>query len=75
MQANYLLNMKSDTVPVEKESEHASAFQQFIDSIRDDLFVNKKAFSMSILLDKFCTFLPPKIAAKVTQLFWKRHYC
>jgi hypothetical protein len=29
--------MKSDTVPVEKESEHASAFQQFIDSIRDDL--------------------------------------
>jgi hypothetical protein len=42
--ANYLSNMKSDTVPVEKESEHASAFQQFIDSIRDDLFVNKKAF-------------------------------
>ena len=73
--ANYILNMKSDTVPVEKESEHASAFQQFIDSIRDDLFVNKKAFSMSILLDKFCSFLPPKIAAKVTQLFWKRHYC
>jgi hypothetical protein len=73
--ANYLLSMKSDTVPVEKESEHASAFRQFIDSIRDDLFVNKKAFSMSILLDKFCTFLPPKIAAKVTQLFWKRHYC
>jgi hypothetical protein len=46
--------MKSDTVPVEKESEHASAFQQFIDSIRDDLFVNKKAFSMSFLLEKFC---------------------
>jgi hypothetical protein len=38
--ANYLLNMKSDTVPVEKESEHASAFQQFIDSIQDDLFIN-----------------------------------
>jgi hypothetical protein len=36
--ANYLLNMKSDTVPVEKESEHAGAFQQFIDSLRDDLF-------------------------------------
>jgi hypothetical protein len=64
--ANYLLNMKSDTVPVEKESEHASAFQQFIDSIRDDLFVNKKAFSMSILLDKFCSFLPPNIASKYT---------
>ena len=62
--ANYLLNMKSDTVPVEKESEHASAFQQFIDSIRDDLFVNKKAFSMSFLLDKFCFFLPPNIASK-----------
>jgi hypothetical protein len=44
--------MKSDTVPVEKESEHASALQQFIDSLRDDLFVNKKAFSMSVLLDK-----------------------
>jgi hypothetical protein len=43
--------MKSDTVPVEKESEHASAFQQFVDSIRDDLFVNKKAFSMSFLLN------------------------
>jgi hypothetical protein len=55
--ANYLLNMKSDTVPVEKESEHASAFRQFIDSIRDDLFVNKNAFSMSFLLDKFCSFL------------------
>jgi hypothetical protein len=27
--------MKSDTVPVEKESEHASAFPQFIDSIQD----------------------------------------
>jgi hypothetical protein len=53
--------MKSDTVPVEKESEHASAFQQFIDSLRDDLFVNKKAFSMSFLLDKFCSFLPPNI--------------
>jgi hypothetical protein len=55
-----------DTVPVEKESEHASAFQQFIDSIRDDLFVNKKAFSMSFLLDKFCSFLPPNIASKYT---------
>jgi hypothetical protein len=62
--ANYLLNVKSDTVPVEKESEHASAFQQFIDSIRDDLFVNKKEFSMSFLLDKFCSFLPPNIASK-----------
>jgi hypothetical protein len=47
-----------------KESEHASAFQQFIDSIQDDLFVNKKAFSMSFLLDKFCFFLPPNIASK-----------
>jgi fructose-specific phosphotransferase system component IIB len=56
--------MKSDTVPVENESEHASAFQQFIDSIRDDLFVNKKAFTMSFLLDKFCSFLPPNIASK-----------
>jgi hypothetical protein len=56
--------MKSDTVPVEKESEHESAFQQFIDSIRDDLFVNKKEFSMSFLLDKFCSFLPPNIASK-----------
>jgi hypothetical protein len=37
--------MKSDTVPIEKESDHTSAFQQFIDSLRDDLFVNKKAFS------------------------------
>ena len=64
--ANYLLNMKSDTVPVEKESEHAGAFQQFIDSLRDDLFVNKKAFSMSFLLDKFCSFLPPNIASKYT---------
>jgi hypothetical protein len=45
--------MKSDTVPVEKESEHASAFQQFIDSIRDDLFVNKKAFSM-------CNYFPDR---------------
>ena len=64
--ANYLLKMKSDTVPVEKESEHAGAFQQFIDSLRDDLFVNKKAFSMSFLLDKFCSFLPPNIASKYT---------
>jgi hypothetical protein len=64
--ANYLLNMKSDTVPVEKETEHVSAFQQFIDSIRDDLFVNKKAFSMSFLLDKLCSFLPPNIASKYT---------
>jgi hypothetical protein len=39
-----------------------AAFQQFIDRIRDDLFVNKKAFSMSFLLDKFCSVLPPNIA-------------
>ena len=58
--------MKSDTVPVEKESEHASAFLQFIDSIRDDLIVYKKAFSMSCLLDKFCSFHPPNIASKYT---------
>jgi hypothetical protein len=58
--------MKSDTLPVEKEFEHASAFPQFIDSIRDDLIVNKKAFSMSCLLDKFCSFLPPNIASKYT---------
>jgi GTPase SAR1 family protein len=58
--------MKSDTVPVEKESEHASAFQQFIDSIRDDLFLNKKAFSMSFLPEKFCSFLLPNIASKYT---------
>ena len=64
--ANYILNMKSDTVPVEKESEHESAFQQFIDSLRDDLFVNKNAFSMSFLLDKFCSFLPTNIANKYT---------
>ena len=63
---NYLLSMKSDTVPFEKESEHASTFQQFIDSIRDDLCVNKKAFFMSSLLDKFCSFLPPNIASKYT---------
>ena len=56
---NYLLSMKSDPVPVETESEHASAFQQFIDSIRDDLFVNKKAFFY-----KFYSFLPPNIASK-----------
>ena len=62
--ANYRLNMKSDTVPVENESEHTSAFQQFIDSIRDDLFVNKKAFAMSFLLDKLCSFLPPNITSK-----------
>jgi hypothetical protein len=35
-------------------------------SIRDDLFVNKKAFSMSFLLEKFCSFLPPNIASKYT---------
>jgi hypothetical protein len=58
--------MKSDTVPVEKESAHAGAFQQFIDSLRDDLFVNKKTLSMSFLLDKFCSFLPPNIASKYT---------
>ena len=63
--ANYILNMKSDTVPVEKESEHESAFQQFIDSLRDDLFVNKNAFSMSFLLDKFCSFLPTNMLANI----------
>ena len=66
--ANYLLDMKSDTVPVEKESEHASAFRQFIDSIRDDLFDTKKAFSMSFLLDKFCSFLPHQTLLANIQL-------
>jgi hypothetical protein len=61
------IKWSTHTVPVEKESEHASAFRQFIDSIRDDIFDNKKAFSMSFLLDKFCSFLPPpNIASKYT---------
>jgi hypothetical protein len=37
---------------IKNESEHDIAFKKFLDILHHDLFENKKAFTMSSLLDK-----------------------
>jgi hypothetical protein len=39
------------------ESEHDIAFKKFLDILHRDLFENKKAFTMSSLLDQCCSML------------------
>ena len=46
---------KSDT----ESSKHELAFNNLISVIHEDLMFNKKAFLMSFLQKKFCSFLPP----------------
>jgi hypothetical protein len=60
---NYLLKWKKEHsadnyFTIKNESEHDIAFKKFLDILHHDLFENKKAFTMSSLLDKLCSLLP-----------------
>jgi hypothetical protein len=59
---NYLLKWKKEYSAdnystIKNESEHDIALKQFLNILHHDLFENKKAFTMSSLLDKFCSLL------------------
>jgi hypothetical protein len=49
---------------IKNESEHDIAFKKFLDILHHDFFENKKAFTMSFLLKKFCSLLPEGLSTK-----------
>ena len=63
---------------IKNESEHDIAFKKFLDILHHDLFENKKAFTMSSLLDKFCSLLPEGLSTKYStaklQTRLQNHY-
>jgi hypothetical protein len=48
-------------------SDHETAFLKFVSEINSDLMVERKAFLMSALLERFRTFLPKERADKYTK--------
>jgi hypothetical protein len=63
---NYLLKLKPEkTSKNNDESVHGIAFSSLVSSIHDDLFLHKKAFLISHLLDKYRSFLPNDVPAKL----------
>ena len=80
---NYLLKWKKEHSAdnystIKNESEHDIAFKKFLDILHHDLFENKKAFTMSSLLDKFCSLLPEGLSTKYStaklQTRLQNHY-
>jgi hypothetical protein len=80
---NYLLKWKKEHSAdnystIKNESEHDIAFKKFLDILHHDLFENKKAFTMSSLLDKFCSLLPEGLSTKYStaklQTRFQNHY-
>ena len=80
---NYLLKWKKEHSAdnystIKNESEHDIAFKKFLDILHHDLFENKKAFTMSSLLDKFCSLLPEGLSTKYStaklQTMLQNHY-
>jgi hypothetical protein len=66
---NYLLKWKKEHSAdnystIKNESEHDIAFKFFLDILHHDLSENKKALTMSSLLDKFCSWLPEGLSTK-----------
>jgi hypothetical protein len=63
---------------VKNESEHDIAFKTFLNILHHDLFENKKAFTMSFLLDKCCSLLPEGLSTKYStaklQTMIQNHY-
>ena len=63
---------------IKNESEHEIAFKKLFDILHHDLFENKKAFTMSSLLDKFCSLLPEGLSKKYStaklQTGLQKHY-
>ena len=81
--ANYLLKWKKDHSAdnystIKNESEHDIAFKKFLDILHRDLFENKKAFTMSSLLDQCCSMLPEDLSTKYStdklQTRLQNHY-
>ena len=52
---------------IKNESEHI-AFKKFLDILHHDLFENKKAFTMSSLLDQFFSLLPEGLSTKYSTV-------
>jgi hypothetical protein len=79
---NYLLKWKKEHSAdnystIKNESEHDITFKKFLDILHHDLFENKKAFTMSSLLDKFCSLLPEGLLTKYSaklQTRLQNHY-
>jgi hypothetical protein len=78
---NYLLKWKKEHSAdnystFKNESEHDIAFKKFLDILHHDLFENKKAFTMSSLLDK--GFIDKVFYCQITDKASKslrRYYC
>ena len=75
----YLLKTHTDNVKEETESSvHDLAFQKLISEIDTELMLNKKAFSMTNLLEIFRNFLPVDISSSYTanklQIKLQKHY-
>ena len=60
---NYLLKWKKEH-SAKNESEHDIILNKFLDMLHHDLCENKKAFTMSSLLEKFCSLLPEGLSTK-----------
>jgi hypothetical protein len=59
----YLLkNTKVEKVSDTESSKHELAFNNLISVIHEDLMFNKKAFLMSFLIEKFCSFFATRFA-------------
>ena len=67
-----------DYSTIKNESEHDIAFKKLFDILHNDLLENKKAFTMSSLLDKFCSLLPEVLSTKYStaklQTRLQKHY-
>jgi hypothetical protein len=63
---------------IKNESEHDIAFKKLFDILHHDLFENKKAFTMSSLLDKLCSLFPEGLLTKYStaklQTRLQKHY-
>ena len=84
---HYLLKWKKEHTAdnystIKNESEHAIALNKFLDILHHDRFENKKAFTMSSLLDKLYSLLPEGLSTKLYCQFTdkaskslRRYYC
>ena len=67
---NYLLKTPKEEVNIEA-SDHETAFLRFVSEINSDLMVERKAFLMSTLLERFHTFLPKELPTNTQRIHYK----
>ena len=60
---------------IKNESEHDIALKKFLDILHHDHFENKKALTMSSLLDHFCSLLPEGLSTKYSTAKLQQYYC